>query len=78
LYARSIEAFGAGKAFIGPGYTDVDYPWHCEYHPDAMARAILDCWADYGRMDYRAWAEQKHDVVNTVKAMTGIFEGYIQ
>lgn len=76
LYARSIEAFGAGKAFIGPGYTDPDYPWHCEYHPDAMARAILDCWADYGRVNYRQWAEQRHDVLNTVKATISIYERY--
>jgi glycosyltransferase involved in cell wall biosynthesis len=77
LYARSIEAFGAGKAFIGPGYTDPDYPWHCDYHPDAMAQAILDCWKGYDSMNYRQWAEQKHDVQNSVKAMTKVFEGYL-
>jgi glycosyltransferase involved in cell wall biosynthesis len=76
LYARSIEAFGAGKAFIGPGYTDPDYPWHCDYHPDSMATAILNCWADYGKVDYRFWAEQKHDVVNTVKKTIEIYERY--
>jgi hypothetical protein len=78
LYARSIEAFGAGKAFIGAGYTDPEYPWHCDYHPDSMAKAIIDCWTDYGRIDYRQWAEQKHDVMNTVRKLTDIFQGYLQ
>jgi hypothetical protein len=77
LYARSIEAFGAGKAFIGPGYTDPEYPWHCDYSPESMAQSILDCWADYGRINYRQWAEQKHDVQNTVRKMTSIFQGYL-
>ena len=30
LYARGIEALGAGKAFIGPGYRENDYPFTCE------------------------------------------------
>lgn len=77
LYARSIEAFGAGKAFIGPGYTDPDYPFHCEYHPDSMAQSVLDVRAARGTFDYRAWAERKHDVRNTVKKMTEIFAGYL-
>lgn len=77
LYARSIEAFGAGKAFIGPGYTDPDYPWHCELHPDSMAKAIIDCWENYDKVDYRFWAEQKHDVQDTVKQVIGICERHL-
>ena len=77
LYARSIEAFGAGKAFIGPGYTDPDYPWHCDYSPESMAQSILDCWSDYGKLDYRKWAEQKHDVVETVKQTIDIYNRYL-
>lgn len=76
LYARSIEAFGAGKAFIGPGYTDPEYPWHAELHPDSMAKAIEDCWADYHSMDYRKWAERKHDVRETVRQVMGIVQRY--
>jgi glycosyltransferase involved in cell wall biosynthesis len=77
LYARSIEAFGAGKAFIGPGYTDPDYPWHCALDPDSMAEAICACWENYGKIDYRAWAEQKHDVMETVRQSVAIYERYM-
>jgi glycosyltransferase involved in cell wall biosynthesis len=77
LYARSIEAFGAGKAFIGPGYTDPEYPWHCELEPMSMAKAIEDCWADYGRIDYRAWGEKKHDVQETVRQAVAIYARFL-
>jgi glycosyltransferase involved in cell wall biosynthesis len=77
LYARSIEAFGAGKAFIGPGYTDPEYPWHCTLDPNSMAQAITDCWADYGKLDYRQWAERKHDVRETVKQSVDIYQRYL-
>jgi glycosyltransferase involved in cell wall biosynthesis len=77
LYARSIEAFGAGKAFIGPGYTDPAYPWHCDLHPDSIAKAINDCWENYDRINYRQWAETKHDVLNTVAACESIYQRYL-
>lgn len=77
LYARSIEAFGAGKAFIGPGYTDPEYPWHCELHPDSMAKALIECWENYDKYDYRKWAEQKHDVKDTVKQSIEIYQRYL-
>lgn len=77
LYARSIEAFGAGKAFIGPGYTDPEYPWHCELHPDSMAKALIDCWENYDRVNYRQWAERKHDVMETVKQSVAIYQRYL-
>lgn len=76
LYARSIEAFGAGKAFIGPGYTDPEYPWHCTLDPDSMAEAICACWENYDRINYRQWAEQKHDVMETVRQSIAIYERY--
>ena len=76
LYARSIEAFGAGKAFIGPGYTDPEYPWHCTLDPESMAEAICACWADYDRINYRQWAERKHDVMETVRQSIAIYERY--
>jgi glycosyltransferase involved in cell wall biosynthesis len=77
LYARSIEAFGAGKAFIGPGYADPDYPWHCELHPDSMAAAILACWENYGQVNYRQWAEQKHDIKETVRQCVDIYQRFL-
>ncbi len=77
LYARSIEAFGAGKAFIGPGYTDPEYPWHCTLDPESMAQAITDCWENYDKINYRQWAEQKHDVMNTVAQCEAIYQRYL-
>lgn len=78
LYARSIEAFGAGKAFLGPGYKDKDYPWHCELDPDSMAEAIIDIWENgCGKFDFRAWAEKKHNVADTVKQSIAIYERYL-
>lgn len=77
LYARSIEAFGAGKAFIGPGYTDPEYPWHCTLDPDSMADAIINCWENYDKVNYRKWAEQKHDVNETVKQSIDIYKRFM-
>lgn len=77
LYARSIEALGCGKAFLGPGYTNPGYPWHCTLDPDSMAEALIACWNDYGRIDYRKWAEQHHDVHETVRQTVDIYERYL-
>lgn len=77
LYARSIEAFGAGKAMIGPGYKVDNYPWQCELSPESMAKAIIDCWENYDRINYRQWAETHHDVMETVKQATQIYERYL-
>jgi len=76
LYARGIEAFGAGKAFIGPGYKEPDYPWTCDLSPESMAKAITDCWENYGQLDYRKWAEERHDVAETVRQSVNIYERY--
>ncbi len=73
LYARSIEAFGAGTAFLGPGYTDPEYPFHCELDPDSMARAIIDIHKAKGTFDFRAWAEKKHDIKETVRQAVDIY-----
>lgn len=79
LYARSIEAFGAGKAFIGPGYRDPEYPFRCELDPDSMADAIIRAHeAQQARQfDFRAWAERKHDVMETVRQSVAIYERYL-
>jgi glycosyltransferase involved in cell wall biosynthesis len=77
LYARSIEALAAGKALIAPGYTDPDYPFHCTLDPDSMAKAIVECWENYDRINYRQWAERKHDVHETVRQAVGIYGRYL-
>ena len=77
LYARSIEAFGAGKAFIGPGYNEPDYPWTCDLQPESMAQAIIDCWENYDQIDYRKWAEDNHNVNETVKETIRIYDRYL-
>ncbi len=77
LYARSIEAFGAGKAFIGPGYTDPEYPWRCDLSPESMADAIVKCWENYDQVNFRQWAERKHDVMETVRQSVAIYERYL-
>lgn len=77
LYARSIEAFGAGKAFISPGYSEFRYPWTCAYDPESMADAIIACWSDYQKVNYRQWALDHHDVRNTVAESVKIYERFL-
>lgn len=77
LYARGIEALGAGKAFIGPGYDEDGYPWTCSLQPESIADVIVRCWEDYGRVDYRKYAEDKHDVAETVRQSVSIYERYL-
>ena len=77
LYARSIEAFGAGKAFIGPGYENPLYPWHCSLDPDSMADAIIACHENYDKINYRKWAEDHHDVKETVRQSIEIYQKYL-
>jgi hypothetical protein len=78
LYARSIEALGAGKAFLCPGYEDPDYPFHCTLDPDSMAKAIIDLWENgCGKFDFRGWAEKKHDIAEMVRQCTRIYERYV-
>jgi glycosyltransferase involved in cell wall biosynthesis len=77
LYARSIEAFGAGRAFISPGYSEHDYPYTCELNPDSMADAIINCWENYDKIDYRKWAKDHHDVGETVKQAVEIYGKYL-
>jgi hypothetical protein len=67
----------AGKAYIGAGYKEEGYPWTCELHPDSMADAIVNCWENYSKIDYRKWAEQKHDVNETVKQSIEIYKRYL-
>lgn len=77
LYARGIEAFGAGKAFIGPGYREPGYPFTCELDPDSMADAIIKCWENYTQVNYRKWAEENHDVNESVKQSIEVYQRYL-
>jgi len=77
LYARSIEAFGAGRAFISPGYHEYDYPWTCEYDVDSMSHALIKCFENYDKINYRKWSEEHHDVRKTVEQSIKIYERFL-
>lgn len=77
LYARSLEAFGAGKAFICPGYRELGYPYHCELHPDSIAHAIMKCWQEWGTFDFRQWAYERHDVAESTRQAIQVYERYV-
>jgi len=77
LYARGIEAFGAGKAFLSPSYREPGYPFTFEYSPEAMADAITNCWENYDKINYRGWAVQNHDVKETVRQSVEIYKKYL-
>lgn len=77
LYARGIEAFGAGKAFIGPGYKEHDYPYQCDLSVQSMADAIVRCWENYSAINYREWAVQHHNVTESVKASLDVYRRYL-
>jgi len=77
LYARSIEAFGANKAFISPGYKEHDYPYVCDLEPNSMADAIINCWENYDKVKYREWAKKHHDAKETAKEAINIYEKYL-
>ena len=77
LYARGIEAFGCGKAFIGPGYREHDYPFQCDLDPASLKNAILKCWEDYKDFDFRKWAVTHHNITDTVHETMEIYKKYV-
>jgi glycosyltransferase involved in cell wall biosynthesis len=79
LYARVIEALGAGKPIVCPGYRVEDYPFRCELDPDSMAEAICQAWeaSQAHQFDARAWAVRHHDVDETVRQAVAIYERYL-
>jgi len=77
LYARGIEAFGAGKAFIGPGYKEMGYPWTCDLDPQSIADTIIKCYENYDSIKYRQWAQERHDVAETVRQSLEIYARYL-
>lgn len=76
LYARGIEAFGCGKAFIGPGYKEEGYPYTCDLEVTSMAQAIIKCWKEYGQVDFRKWAVDHHNITDTAKQCVEIYGRY--
>jgi glycosyltransferase involved in cell wall biosynthesis len=78
LYARSVEAFAAGKPLIAPGYRNPEYPFKCDLDPDDMARAIEDVWENgCGKFDFHKWAVDNHNVETMVRESVKIYERYI-
>jgi len=77
LYARSIEAFGCGKAFISAGYKESGYPWTCDFSPESMAEAIIACWSDYNKVNYREWALERHNEAESSKERCAIYAKYL-
>ena len=79
LYARGIEAFGCGAAFICAGYKEDNYPYQCELEVNSIADAIRRCIKDANpRQFYRKWAEDHHDVAETIKQSVEIYERYLR
>jgi glycosyltransferase involved in cell wall biosynthesis len=76
LYARGVEAFGCGKAFIGAGYKEDGYPYTCDLEPKSMAKAIIKCYEEYGKFDFRQWAVDKHNITDTAKQCIDIYQRY--
>lgn len=78
LYARSIEAFGAGKLLVAPGYREYDdYPFGCDYTVDSMADAIIKAWENRDLINGRKWAEEHHNVEETVRQSMAIYQRYL-
>ncbi len=77
LYARSIESLGCGKAFISAGYKEPGYPWQCEFSPESMAEAIIACWSDYNKINYRQWCLEHHDESESSKERCTIYQKYL-
>jgi hypothetical protein len=42
-----------------------------------MAEAIILAWEQRGTFDFRAWAERKHDVHETVRQMIAVYQRYL-
>ena len=80
LSARGIEALACGRAYISAGYDGGDgkYPWVVpEYSVEAFANTISACWADYGKVNYREYAERYHDEAESAKQRCEIYARYL-
>ena len=86
LYARGVEAFGANKPFICPGYKEHEYPYQCDLNPESIANAIIDCYRNgYNIPDPnedkvltpRAWAGRYHDAKKSTEQAITIYEKFL-
>ena len=77
LYARSIEAFGAGKPLLCPGYHEQGYPYPCTLDPASLAEGLIAAWEKIELFDARQWAVERHNVEDTVKECLAIYERYV-
>ncbi len=78
LYARTaVESLAAGKAHIGPGYHENDYPFTCNLEPQSMADAIIKCHENYDTVNYREWAEKHHSIEESTKQVLEIYQRYL-
>jgi hypothetical protein len=55
-------------------YKEPDYPWICRFDPGSMARAIIACWENYEKVNYRKWAEERHDAEKSTKEAIKVYE----
>ena len=78
LYARSIEAFGAGKILLCPGYKEPGYPFPCDLDPSSLAAAIINAWERYESFDARKWAEERHDANDMAFECVKVYERYVR
>ncbi len=82
LYARGIEAFACGKPLIGAGYKEDNYPYQCDFEASSIAKAIIKCWTDMKdekdlRSGYfRKWAEDHHNISDTIKQCVDVYSRY--
>ena len=54
------------------------YPWIVpEYSVEAFAETIVACWEDYGKVNYREYAETYHDEAESSKERCAIYEKYL-
>ena len=78
LYARSIEAFGAGKPLVCAGYKEYsDYPYLCDMNPDSIADAIIKAWEEQGKHNWRKYAEERHDAKESTRQCLEIYKRYL-
>jgi glycosyltransferase involved in cell wall biosynthesis len=80
LSARGIEALACGRAYVSAGYDggDGSYPWIVpDYSVEAFAETIEACWNDFGKVDYREYAETYHDEAESSKLRCDIYQRYL-
>lgn len=82
LYARTpLEAMACNKGALCPGYPGDPlnpYPFTCTLNAESMAEAIIAIHENREHFDFRAHAEQWHDVKEMVRRSLDIYRGYLE